>query len=67
MNFHSILFKTKDSIREEINKAPDFFVDLNLDQIIDTITNGRQEYNLKLFFYYITNRIGILYWLLEFT
>jgi len=52
MTFHSILFeKPADSIKTETLEAPVFFVDLNLDQIIDAITAGRQEYHLKPFFY----------------
>lgn len=52
MTFHSILFeRTEDSIKKEPLEAPVFFADLNLDQIIDAITVGRQEYNLKPFFY----------------
>ncbi len=52
MTFHSILFeRTEDSIQQETLEAPDFFVDLNLDQIIEAITAGKQEYNLKPFFY----------------
>ena len=52
MVFHSILFeRTEDSIKKETVEAPVFFADLNLDQIIDTITVGKQEYNLKPFFY----------------
>jgi len=52
MTFHSILFeRTEDSIIKEPLKAPVFFVDLNLDQIINAITSGRQEYDLKPFYY----------------
>ena len=58
MTFHSILFeRTEDSIKKETLEAPVFFVDLNLDQIIDAITAGRQEYNLKPFFYTSLNDI----------
>jgi len=52
MTFHSILFeRTEDNIKKETLEAPVFFVDLNLDQVIDAITTGRREYNLKPFFY----------------
>ncbi len=52
MIFHSILFeRTENSIKKETLTVPDLFVDLNLDQIIDAITAGKQEYNLKPFFY----------------
>jgi DNA mismatch repair protein MutS len=52
MTFHSILFaRTEDSIQNETLEAPDFFVDVNLDQIIDTITADKQEYHLQPFFY----------------
>jgi len=51
MTFHSILFEnTGDSIRKETLEAPVFFVDLNLDQVVDAITAGKQEYNLKPFY-----------------
>ncbi len=52
MTFHSILFaRAEDRRRAEPQKMPDFFVDLNLDQVIDAIVAGRQEYDLKSFFY----------------
>ena len=47
MTFRSILFENpQDSIKRETSEAPDFFSDLNLDQIIDAVTAGRQDYNL---------------------
>jgi len=52
MAFHSILFeRTEDSIKAERAEAPGFFVDLNLDQVIDAIVHGKQEYNLRPFFH----------------
>ena len=52
MAFYSILFeRTEDRIKTETVEPPVFFLDLNLDQIIDAIAAGKQEYNLKPFFY----------------
>jgi len=52
MTFRSILVENpQDSLQKETPEAPDFFSDLNLDQIIDAVTAGRQDYNLKPFFY----------------
>jgi DNA mismatch repair protein MutS len=51
MTFYSILFERPQDRLQEIPEAPGFFVDLNLDQIIETITVTKQEYNLKSFFY----------------
>ena len=61
--FKSILFEVSDGAKVAGNiQAPDFFRDLNLDQIVDAITNGRKEYNLKPFFYTcLTNLDGIAY------
>ncbi|MBN2148393.1 MAG: hypothetical protein JW726_13475 [Anaerolineales bacterium] len=49
MTFHSILFETAAAGLGK--EAPAFFVDLNLDQVVKTITAGKQEYDLKPFFY----------------
>jgi hypothetical protein len=52
MNFESILFqRAEDRIRTETAVAPDFFGDLNLDQIVAAVTAGKEEYNLIPFFY----------------
>jgi DNA mismatch repair protein MutS len=52
MKFHSILFESiDDGIRAETVEAPAFFRDLNLDQIVEAITLGKEEYNLKPFFH----------------
>jgi DNA mismatch repair protein MutS len=51
MTFRSILFK--DISKKEVleTEVPAFFPDLNLDQVIDAATHGKEEYNLKPFFY----------------
>jgi DNA mismatch repair ATPase MutS len=52
MSFHSILCESVESDEgRETLEAPAFFADLNLDQVIDTITVAKSEYNLKPFFY----------------
>ena len=61
MTFQSLLFEeTEDSVKKETPEAPAFFVDLNLDQVIDAITAGRQEYNLKPFFYTPLNDVDAI-------
>ena len=51
MIFGSILFQNGASRDgEETIAAPDFFVDLNLDQIVAAVTAGKEEYNLTPFF-----------------
>jgi Mismatch repair ATPase (MutS family) len=52
MDFRSILFvHTDDDNVNETAEMPAFFPDFNLDQVINAIAAGRQEYNLKPFYY----------------
>jgi DNA mismatch repair protein MutS len=61
MTFHSILFeKAEDSRKKETSEVPPFFVDLNLDQVIGSITAGRKEYDLQSFFYTLLHEIDAI-------
>ncbi len=51
MTFHSILFNEKNRLRQEKVMPPGFFIDLNLDQVIEAITAPKQKYDIKPFFY----------------
>ena len=56
MSFPSILFARPEVfINDQQLGEADFFADLNLDQIIAAVTAGRDEYNLKPFFYFPLN------------
>lgn len=49
----SILFNdAADQVKSQDAGMPAFFRDLNLDQIVDTVTTGWEEYDLKPFFYF---------------
>ncbi|WP_204117430.1 DNA mismatch repair protein MutS [Paraburkholderia sp. C35] len=52
MIFESILFDDG-RLASDVDRAtqPDFFGDLNLDQVIDAVVRGRDDYNLKPYFY----------------
>jgi hypothetical protein len=52
INFRSILFqRAADPFPEEGLAAPDFFVDLHLDQVIAAVTARKEQYHLKPFFH----------------
>jgi len=58
MSFYSILFaRPEDRAEKDLVEAPDFFIDLNLDQIIDAVAAIRSDYDLKPFFYAPLNNI----------
>jgi DNA mismatch repair protein MutS len=58
--FHSILFERPENRGEERREPPAFFADLNLDQIVDTITAGKEEYDLRPFFYAPLNTVNAI-------
>ncbi len=61
MTFRSILFEESEERRsKEAPPVLEFFGDLNLDQIIDAITIGKEEYNLKPIFYSRLNEINTI-------
>jgi DNA mismatch repair protein MutS len=52
MSFQSILYgRIEPDMRTEQAQAPDFFGDLNLDQIVAAAISGKDEYDLKPFFH----------------
>ena len=59
--FNSILFASpEDPTRDAPLEPPEFFADLNCDQIVDAITVGRDEYDLKPFFYACLQRVDAI-------
>ena len=49
--FRSILFDRDEGSIEAAAREPAFFADLHLDQIVASVTAGREEYELAPFFY----------------
>jgi DNA mismatch repair protein MutS len=59
--FTSILFeRPEDRVSDDAIVAPEFFTDLNCHQIVNTIVAGRDEYNLKPFFYDCLRRVDTI-------
>jgi len=62
MFFRSILFANSPGLAAETAREPSFFADLHLDQAVATITSGKDDYNLKPFFYMPVNSVdGVNY------
>ncbi len=58
MCFHSILFREPAGFAKlERPEQPDFFHDLNLDQIVEAITSGWKDYDLAPFYYTQLNNV----------
>ncbi|HQI77201.1 MAG TPA: DNA mismatch repair protein MutS, partial [Candidatus Latescibacteria bacterium] len=61
MTFRSILFQDAGEDGPAVaREAPAYFSDLNLDQIVDAVTAGRQDYDLKSFFYTVLQDIDAI-------
>jgi DNA mismatch repair ATPase MutS len=59
--YYSILFKGPDDrVRDDVPEVPAFFRDLNCDQIVDAVTAGKEEYDLKPFFHHCLHRIDAI-------
>jgi DNA mismatch repair protein MutS len=57
----SILFaRREDRLSAQGADAPAFFPDLNLGQVVDAVTSGWTEYDLKPFFYFSLNRVDTI-------
>jgi DNA mismatch repair protein MutS len=61
MSFQSILFESLEGgVAVTASKEPDCFKDLNLDQVVASMTAGRDEYELKPFFHTSLREVGAI-------
>lgn len=59
--YYSVLFESaEDRLPIEKVGVPEFFPDLNCDQIVDAIVAGKDEYDLKPFFYGRLRRVAAI-------
>jgi DNA mismatch repair protein MutS len=56
--FESILFERPPRAGLDGLAEPDFFADLNLDQVLESMTAGREQYELEPFFYAPLHEVG---------
>jgi DNA mismatch repair ATPase MutS len=55
------LFETsEDRFGVQTPEMPGFFVDLNLDQIVESVIKGKEEYDLRPFFWFPLKRTGAI-------
>ena len=63
MTFKSILYENDaDCAKNAPREAPEYFRDLNLDQIVDAITASKQDYDLKPFFHDSLKTTGAIHY-----
>ncbi|UCD08627.1 MAG: hypothetical protein JSU79_09740 [Dehalococcoidales bacterium] len=60
MKFESILFETAEDRPVTKPELPEFFIDLNLDQIVEAVVKEKEEYDLKPFFWHSLKRNGAI-------
>jgi DNA mismatch repair protein MutS len=58
--FQSILFPDPGGAVGESAEEPDYFVDLNLDQVLQSMAVGREEYALSPFFYTPVREVAVV-------
>lgn len=61
-SFKSILYPSDTPVPDDETREPDYFIDLNLDQIVGAVTKFKEEYQLKPYFYLpLRDEAAILY------
>ena len=60
--FHSVLFQGRVGGAAAAKEGPSFFGDLNLDQVLESLTTGREEYDLAGFFYEPLHAVPAVYY-----